>query len=156
MKVGHTHCDIDATFANLSKDVYGKHSRGDSVKDLFSLSGFKKLCGEVYGPRLQTFEDIRRVYNFDDFVKDYRPKNADKKIKKHFRLELQVKRAGRVFVRSKQAIGARTPWNESVQIYPSLLDLQPHRPHSPTTRPALADNHEWEDFEDKIVPTLRK
>ena len=43
MKVGHTHCDIDATFALLSKDVYGKHSRGDSRKNIFSLSGFKKV-----------------------------------------------------------------------------------------------------------------
>ena len=29
-KVGHTHCELDATFALLSRDVYGKNCRGDS------------------------------------------------------------------------------------------------------------------------------
>ena len=44
MKVGHTHNDLDATFAVLSKCVYGKHSRGDSRKDILSFSSFKKVC----------------------------------------------------------------------------------------------------------------
>ena len=43
MKVGHTHCDLDATFAALSKFVYGKHSRGVSKKNIFSLSSFKEV-----------------------------------------------------------------------------------------------------------------
>lgn len=43
MKVGHTHCDLDATFAALSKHVYGKHARGDSRKNLLSLSAFKEV-----------------------------------------------------------------------------------------------------------------
>ena len=44
MKVGHTHCDLDATFAALSKFVYGKHSRGDSRKNILSFSSFKEVC----------------------------------------------------------------------------------------------------------------
>ena len=44
MKVGHTHCELDATFAALSKFVYGKHSRGDSRKNILSLSSFKEVC----------------------------------------------------------------------------------------------------------------
>ena len=32
-KVGHTHNDLDATFAVLSRDVYGKNSRGDAKKN---------------------------------------------------------------------------------------------------------------------------
>ena len=43
MKVGHTHCDLDATFAALSKFVYGKHSRGDARKNILSLSSFKEV-----------------------------------------------------------------------------------------------------------------
>ena len=43
MKVGHTHCDLDATFATLSKFVYGKHSRGVCKQNIFSLSSFKKV-----------------------------------------------------------------------------------------------------------------
>lgn len=43
MKVGHTHNDLDATFAVLSKYVYGKHSRGDSRKNILSLGSFKEV-----------------------------------------------------------------------------------------------------------------
>lgn len=42
-KVGHTHNELDATFALLSKQVYGKHSRGDARKDIFSLSHFEQV-----------------------------------------------------------------------------------------------------------------
>ena len=40
-KVGHTHNDLDATFAGLSKAVYGKHSRGDPRTDILSLKAFE-------------------------------------------------------------------------------------------------------------------
>jgi len=43
MRVGHTHNDLDATFAVLSKNVYGKHSAGDSKKNILSLNGFKEV-----------------------------------------------------------------------------------------------------------------
>ena len=36
-KVGHTHCELDATFALLSMDVYGKHSRGSSRKNILYI-----------------------------------------------------------------------------------------------------------------------
>ena len=45
MKVGHTHNDLDAAFAILSKLVYGKHSRGDARKDVLSFQKFiQVLC----------------------------------------------------------------------------------------------------------------
>ena len=99
------------------------------------------------------------MYNFDEFVKDYRPSNADNNIKKQFRFEFETKDVDgeqKVFVRTKGAIGAKTPWKPHVQIYPSLLDLRAHRPHSPTTIPSLADNNEWERFETKVQPSLTK
>ena len=43
MRVGHTHNDLDATFALLSRLVYGKHSRGDSRKDILSFEAFDEV-----------------------------------------------------------------------------------------------------------------
>ena len=43
MKVGHTHNDLDATFGVLSRYVYGKHSRGDSRKDILSFKAFEEV-----------------------------------------------------------------------------------------------------------------
>jgi hypothetical protein len=43
MKVGHTHNELDATFAILSLYVYGKHSRGDPRQNILSPSDFKKV-----------------------------------------------------------------------------------------------------------------
>jgi len=43
MRVGHTHNDLDATFALLSRQVYGKHARGDSRKDILSFAAFDEV-----------------------------------------------------------------------------------------------------------------
>ena len=102
------------------------------------------------------FEDIQRVYNFDDFVKDYRPGNADKGIQSYHSFSLECRDTKKVFVRSKKSIGAKTPWSDWTQMYPSLLDLAPHSPHDPDTVPPPMDNKEWEDFPTKVAPTLRK
>ena len=107
---------------------------------------------KVYGNRLKTFEDIRRVYNFDKFVTNYRPKTADHGISKQFRLTFEVRKVDnvcRVFARSKQAIGAKTRWHEWVQMYPSLLDLRPRALHNPEEVPPVADNKLWPEFEEK-------
>ena len=48
MKVGHTHNELDATFAILSQHVYGKNSRGDARKNILSLAGFKEVCVHTY------------------------------------------------------------------------------------------------------------
>ena len=102
MKVGHTHCDIDATFGVLSRNVYGKRSRGDARRDILSFKGFQNICGEVYGARLVSFEDVRRVRDFDRFVKKYRPKGADVGIQKHFSMCLELRKVdgkAKVFAR---------------------------------------------------------
>lgn len=113
------------------------------------------MCHAVYGQRLKHFGDIRSVYDFDTFVSGYRPGSADKKLKKQFRLELQV-RAGKVFVRTKRAISARVQWNEYQQMYPSLFDLRDHTPHAADVAPATVDNKPWDDLELKVSPTLKK
>ena len=43
MKVGHTHNDLDAAFALLSRQVYGKHSRGDPRLDVLSFDKFVQV-----------------------------------------------------------------------------------------------------------------
>ena len=113
-----------------------------------------QICEEVYGGRLRRFEDIRAVYDFDVFVKEYRPKKADDKIKRSYRFGIEIREDFKVFVRGKQAVGAKTPWLPWVQMHPSLLDLRPHTPHSPSVVPTTAANKEWEDFDKHVVPTL--
>ena len=147
----------------------------------------------MYGQRLFAFEDIRRVYNFDTFVRNYRPKTADKGVKvsviahcrlhgcvlahcwlhacvlahyclnecvlvqKQFCITQEVREVDgelRVYCRSKKAIGAKTPWSDWGQMYPSPLDLRPQPPHPPEAIPPVADNKPWEDFDEKIAPTL--
>ena len=85
----------------------------------------------------------------------YRPKSsADHGITFHYAFELECRDDDRVFVRSKRSMGAKTPWSDWTQMYPSLLDLSAHTPHHPDTIPPLADNKNWEDFETKVAPTL--
>ena len=45
--VGHTHNRLDAMFAQLSKSLYGNHSRGASRRDVLSLSEFRSVCEQV-------------------------------------------------------------------------------------------------------------
>ena len=47
--VGHTHNRLDAMFAQLSKNLFGNHSRGASRRDVLSLSEFKGVCDQVFG-----------------------------------------------------------------------------------------------------------
>ena len=158
-KVGHTHNDLDATFAKLSKFIYGKHSRGDSRKNILSFSSFKRMCQHVYGDRLTAFVDIQRNYDFDEFVSTYRPGKADNHIKKQFAVDFEVRSVegkSRVFIRSKSRMSDKEAWHPWTQMYPSLLTLRRHQPHSPSTIPPTAPNNVWEDFLPRVCPTLRR
>jgi len=155
MKVGHTHNELDATFGVLSRHVYGKHARGDSRKNILSFAAFKGMCTGVYKDRLVLLEAIQQVYDYDTFLKNYRPRKADAGIKHHFAIDFEVRDAG-VYVRSKAAIGAKTPWNDWVQMYPSLMDIRPHQPHAPDVCPPTLPNKHWDDFDTRVVPTLKK
>lgn len=54
-KVGHTHNQLDATFGVLSRYVYGKMSKGDSIKNIFSFTGFRKVCWFYMFPHPRTY-----------------------------------------------------------------------------------------------------
>ena len=116
------------------------------------------MVGEVYGDRLRQFEDIRRVYDFDTFVKGYRPKAADHGITYHYSLEMELRDGDKVFVRSKKAIGAKTPWSDWSQMYPSPLDLSlaDHKPHDPDTVPPVMDNNDWDELHTHVAPSLTR
>ena len=74
-----------------------------------------------------------------------------------FSLELRGDREDlRVFIRGKEAIGAKTPWHPWIQMYPSLRDLKPQTPHSPEVVPPIAANKDWDDLKEKVAPTLSK
>jgi len=117
-------------------------------------------CRKVYRDRLAEFKDIRAVYDFDTFVKGYRPKKADDGIQKHFAIDLQrrlVDGEVYVFARSKRAMSAKCQWSDWIQLYPSLLGgrgLRPH--HPPSAVPPVMENKEWDNFETRVRPTLLK
>ena len=103
--------------------------------------------------------DIQSVYDFDKFFQTYRPKRADYGLQKHFSVDIEVRgveSASHVFVRSKTAIGTKTPWSAWTQMYPSVLDARPTPPHASDTIPPVMDNKQWEDFAASVVPTLTK
>ena len=75
LKVGHTHNHLDATFALLSKEVYGIHSRGDARRDVLDFEAFENVAGQVYGRRLKEVTHIKGCFDFDDFV-DYLKKTS--------------------------------------------------------------------------------
>ena len=106
------------------------------------------------------FKDIKAVYDFDTFVKNYRPKKADSGLQKHFAIDFELRDVDGnacVFARSKKAMNAQTRWSDWVQIYPSLLDgrgLRVH--HPPCAVPPVMTNKPWDDFDTRVTPTLRK
>ena len=113
----------------------------------------------MFKDRLRGFEDIRRVYNFDDFVAGYRPAAADKNLKMQYSMCLEVRVTdgrARVFCRAKARIAASTPWNGWEQLYPSLRDLEEREPHAPATVPAVSANNPWPEFATKVVPSLTR
>ena len=68
LQVGHTHNHLDATFAQLSKEIYGVHSRGDARRDVLDFKSLEDTMARVYGSRLKCVTHIRGCFNFDDFV----------------------------------------------------------------------------------------
>ena len=114
------------------------------------------MCEKVYGSRLECFEDILVPYDWHAFVAGYRPKKADRGIQSQFSMTFEVRDHHHVFVRSKSAVGAKTPWSSWCQCYPSLLTNDEHTPHLPTTVPPVAELKDWPDFDTKVVSTLRK
>ena len=140
------------------------HTHTDTHSHIHSLTHTTthvQLCKELYADRLKSFEDITRVYDFDTFLREYRPKAADKDghLQLQFRTDFEVRSdhgKDRVFTRSKCRLGDKTKFSLWVQMYPSMFDLLPHVPHHPSVEPPVADNKDWDNFETYVVPTLTR
>jgi len=115
------------------------------------------MCKSVYGDRLRAFEDITVAYDFDTFVRGYRPTAADRHIQKHFSVDFEVRSIDgkdRVFTRSKSTISDKITWNDWVQMYPSLRDPLVYPAHDVTAVPTVATNNDYDDFATRVVSTL--
>lgn len=111
----------------------------------------------MYGDRLSSLNDIRAVYDFDEFVKHYRPRQADSGIQDHYALDFEIRENNNVYVRSKKAINAKERWSTWVRLYPSLLDPRGrHTHHSPSVVPPVLKNKEWEEFDTRVVKKLTR
>ena len=117
-----------------------------------------QVCRQAYRDRLVEFNDVSAVYDFDTFLRGYRPKNADKGLQKHFALDFErrlIEGEVYVFARSKMAMSAKITWGDWIQVYPSLLDASGVRAHHPPSAvPPIMENKEWEKFDTHVVPTL--
>ena len=109
-----------------------------------------QICRDVYRDRLKFMYDIRQLYDFDQFLFNYRPSKADVDVQKHFSIDYEVSDCDgttTVFVRSKPFIGVKkTKWGDWVQMYPSLLDAQTQAVHTPTTIPPVVPDKVWKDW----------
>ena len=119
-----------------------------------------QVCREAYRDRLVQFKDVGAVYDFDNFLKSYRPKKADNGIQGHFALDLErrvIDDKVYIFSRSKLAMSAKVPWSDWGQVYPSLMDGRRTRSHhQPSVVPPVMPNKQWDKFETHVVPTLIK
>ena len=109
------------------------------------------MFGEQFGGTI----DFRGVHDFDTFCRDYRPRSADRNIRKQFSLEFECREDGKIFIRSKKHCGANIPWGPWAQILP-FPGREEVELHPPATCPALAAAKPWTDFEEVLAPLLLK
>ena len=108
---------------------------------------------QVYQDRFEGVHEVARAWNFDAFVRDYRPQVADQHLQNHYALEFSCEDR-KVNVRSKQAVAATVPYGPKVQLFPPV-GAGAVMPRPPDEEPQWADLARWEEFEPKIAATLR-
>lgn len=77
LQVGHTHILLDAVWSHMSQVLYGTRSRGGARRDMLCFDALEQLCRTALKNRLKHYEYLRGCYNFDSFVRGYRPPAAD-------------------------------------------------------------------------------
>lgn len=68
-EVGHTHFDVDAFHAVLSKYLYGCVKTNDSRRSIHTVRAFKEHMYACY-PSLAAFIDVHRSWDFDEFIRE--------------------------------------------------------------------------------------
>ena len=99
--------------------------------------------------------DIRGVHDWKNLVSACRPRSADENIQMQFSLQLRARADGTIDVRSKSAVSASVPWNPWYQMMPHPQVSEADLPPSDKV-PELAPNKPWPQFQDQIVPCLKK
>lgn len=117
-------------------------------------TSYTQICEQIFGDQLYGIVDLRAVHDFAAFLKNYRPKSADRHIRKQFAFTFE-NREGRIFVRAKGRCSAETPWGQWAQILPHP-DVDASVVHDPETCPPMATPKPWPELQDTIVPQLTK
>ena len=71
LEVGHTHFDVDAFHAILSKFLYGCVKTNDSRRSIHTARDFAEHMKRCY-PSLAAFVDVDACWDFDKFVREMR------------------------------------------------------------------------------------
>ena len=71
----------------------------------------------MLGDRLIGIPELRAVYDFDVFLRGYRPKTVDRDITVQYRLVFEV-REGEIFTRTKGGVRTGAPWGPWAKMLP--------------------------------------
>ena len=108
----------------------------------------------MFDTQLREIVDVRAVHDFAAFLQGYRPKSADKHIRKQFSYTFEA-RDDCIFVQTKKSCAAVTAWGPWTKILP-YPDVAPNVVHDPSVCPPVAASKPWPELQDNIAPRLRK
>lgn len=106
----------------------------------------------MFGPQLHAIVDIRGVHDLHGFLRDCRPRSADRNVRMQYAFTFEA-RDTEIYVRSKKHCGADTPWGPWAQILPFPGTNVAHEPEE---SPAMAAPKPWPELEEEIAPSLTK
>lgn len=98
--------------------------------------------------------DVRATHDFATFLRGYRPRSADKHIRKQFALTFEA-RDDCIFVKTKKHCAAETAWGAWAQILP-FPGVAPEAVHEPSVCPPVSASKPWPELQDDIGPRLQK
>lgn len=117
LEVGHTHFDVDAFHGILSKFLYGCVKTNDCRRSIHTVRSFKEHMSQCY-PSLTAFVDVKRCWDFDEFVREMSESGLPN-VSKLMMIELSY-RNGAVHIRTKPRMvrDEKVSWENSRQFYP--------------------------------------
>lgn len=113
-----------------------------------------QVCESVFGSKLREIVDVRATHDFAAFLRGYRPRSADKHIRKQFAYTFEA-RDECVFVRTKQYCAAETPWGPWAQILP-FPGVAPTAVHEPSVCPPVSAPKPWPELQADIARKLQQ
>ena len=113
-----------------------------------------QVCEQVFEEQLKGIVDIRAVFDFNNFLHRYRPRSADKKIRKQFAFTFEARADDKIVIRTKKNCGAGTPWSVWYQILP-FPGVDADVVHAPDVIPRMAAPKAWPELRE-MTPKLTK